>query len=377
MGKTAIFGVTMLAASLLLMTSVMAQHPETVETEAGTITVTNLASGLNHPWGMVFLPDGRLLVTERAGQLRILSTDNTLSEPLDGVPEVFARGQGGLLDVALDPDFDSNQLVYLSFAEPGEDGASTALGRGRLEDNRIADFAVIFRQTPKVSGRNHFGGRLVFSPEGMLFLTMGERFKFEPAQELSNHLGTIVRINPDGSVPEDNPFAEQADAEDEIWTYGHRNIEAAAIRPETETLWIAEMGPRGGDELNRIEAGQNYGWPIVSWGEHYDGEDIPDPPTQPRFANARVHWTPVISPSGMAFYTGDMFPAWQDSALIGGLSAQGVVRVAFDGSEVAEAERIPLNARIRDVEQAPDGSVYVLTDQNNGNVWRLSLQKSD
>lgn len=202
----------MLAASLLLMTSVMAQHPETVETEAGTITVTNLASGLNHPWGMVFLPDGRLLVTERAGQLRILSTDNTLSEPLDGVPEVFARGQGGLLDVALDPDFDSNQLVYLSFAEPGEDGASTALGRGRLEDNRIADFAVIFRQTPKVSGRNHFGGRLVFSPEGMLFLTMGERFKFEPAQELSNHLGTIVRINPDGSVPEDNPFAEQADA---------------------------------------------------------------------------------------------------------------------------------------------------------------------
>lgn len=367
----------MLAASLLLMTSVMAQHPETVETEAGTVTVTNLADGLNHPWGMVFLPDGRLLVTERAGQLRILSTDNTLSEPLDGVPEVFARGQGGLLDVALDPDFDSNQLVYLSFAEPGESGASTAVGRGRLEENRIADFAVIFRQTPKVSGRNHFGGRLVFSPEGMLFLTMGERFKFEPAQELSNHLGAIVRINPDGSVPEDNPFAEQTDAEDEIWTYGHRNIEAAAIRPGTETLWIAEMGPRGGDELNRIEAGQNYGWPVVSWGEHYDGEDIPDPPTQPRFADARVHWTPVISPSGMAFYTGDMFPAWQGSALIGGLSAQGVVRVTFDGPEVAEAERIPLNARIRDVEQAPDGSVYVLTDQNNGNVWRLSIQKAD
>ncbi len=366
----------MLAASLLFMTSVMAQHPETVQTEAGVITVTNLASGLNHPWGMVFLPDGRLLVTERAGQLRILGTDNTLSEPLAGVPEVFSQGQGGLLDVALDPDFDSNQLVYLSFAEPGEGGASTAVGRGRLEENQIADFEVIFRQTPKVTGRNHFGGRLVFSPEGMLYLTMGERFKFEPAQELANHLGAIVRVNPDGSTPKDNPFIEQTDAEDEIWSYGHRNIEAAAIQPGTEALWIAEMGPKGGDELNLIQAGQNYGWPVVSWGEHYDGEDIPDPPTQPRFADARMHWTPVISPSGMAFYSGDMFPEWRGSALIGGLTAQGVVRVAFDGSQATEAERISLNARIRDVEQAPDGSVYVLTDQNNGNVWRLSISGS-
>jgi glucose/arabinose dehydrogenase len=212
----------------------------------------------------------------------------------------------------------------------------------------------------------------VFSPGGKLFLTTGERFKFDPAQDLSNHLGMVVRINPDGTVPEDNPFVGQQDARDEIWSYGHRNIEAAAIQPDTGALWIAEMGPLGGDELNRPEAGRNYGWPVVSWGQHYDGTDIPDPPTQPRFADAVKHWTPVISPSGMVFYTGEMFPAWRGSALIGGLSSNGLVRVALDGAEVAGEERIPLGARIRDVEQAPDGAVYVLTDEDDGNVWRLA-----
>ena len=359
-----------LAAAILVAMPAVAQE-QSVETEAGTIAVTTIASGLVHPWGMVFLPDGHLLVTERPGRLRLLGAGNTLSEPLAGIPEVFNQGQGGLLDVALDPDFASSRLVYLSFAEPGEGGASTAVGRGRLEDNGITGFEVFFRQRPKVPGPNHFGGRIVFSPEGSLFLTTGERFKFEPAQDLSNHLGTIVRVNPDGSVPGDNPFVDQANAEDEIWTYGHRNIEAAAIQPETGALWIAEMGPRGGDELNLIEPGRNYGWPVVSWGRHYGGRDIPDPPTCPQFADARKHWTPVISPSGMAFYTGDMFPAWRGSALIGGLTAQGVVRVAFDGLEVTGEERIPLGARIREVEQAPDGSVYVLTDQDDGDIWRL------
>lgn len=374
MRKTANPGAAILAA-MLFITPALAQQVQTVQTEAGIVTVTTLASGLNHPWGMTFLPDGRLLVTERAGQLRILDTDHTLSAPLAGTPEVFNQGQGGLLDVALDPEFESNRLVYLSFAEPGEGGASTAVGRGRLEEGRIADFEVIFRQTPKVSDSNHFGGRLVFSPEGALFLTLGERFQFEPAQDLSNHLGTIIRIHPDGAVPRDNPFVKQADAADEIWTYGHRNIQAAALQPGTGALWIAEMGPRGGDELNLIEAGRNYGWPVVSWGQHYDGEDIPDPPTQPHFADARLHWTPVISPSGMVFYTGDMFPEWRGSALIGGLTAQGIVRVAFDGLEVTGEERIPLGARIRDVEQAPEGSVYVLTDQEDGHIWRLSVSE--
>ena len=344
---------------------------QTVQTEAGAIAVESLAGGLDHPWGMAFLPDGRLLVTERAGELRILGPDGKLSPPLAGTPAVFDEGQGGLLDVALDPDFPSNRLVYLSFAEPGDGGASTAVGRGRLEGEQIDGFEVIFRQQPKVSGPNHFGGRIAFSPEGKLFLTLGERFKFEPAQDLSNHLGTIVRINPDGTVPEDNPFVGQPDAKGEIWSYGHRNIESAAIHPETGELWIAEMGPLGGDELNRPEQGRNYGWPVVSWGQHYDGTEIPDPPTHPRFADAVKQWTPVISPSGMVFYTGDMFPAWRGSALIGGLSSSELVRVALDGEQVSGEERIPLGARIRDVEQGPDGAVYVLTDQDDGNVWRL------
>ena len=359
------------AGALLAIAAFSAHADQRVQTEAGVITVEEMAHGLDHPWGMAFLPDGRLLVTERVGTLRILGPDGRLSGPVTGTPEVYAEDQGGLLDVALDPEFSSSQLVYLSFAEPGEGGASTAVGRGRLRDGRIESFKVIFRQQPKVSGGNHFGGRIVFCPEGKLFLTLGERYKFEPAQDLSNHLGSVVRINRDGSVPPDNPFVGRADAREEIWSYGHRNIESAAIDPRTGALWIAEMGPRGGDELNRPQPGRNFGWPIVSWGRHYSGIDIPDPPTHPRFVDAVKHWTPVISPSGMTFYTGDVFPAWRGSALIGGLSAHGIVRVEIDGENAAAEERILLDTRIRDVEQAPDGSVYVLTDQDDGKVWRL------
>ncbi len=345
-------------------------------TDAGSVKVETLQKNLNHPWGMAFLPDGRLLFTERAGQLRILNNDSTLSEPLEGVPEVFNQGQGGLLDVTLDPSFANNQRVYLSFAEPGEDStASTALGYGILRDDRLEDFTVIFRQEPKVKGPNHFGGRVVFAPDGNLFLTLGERFQFDPAQNLENHLGTVVRLKPDGSVPEDNPFVGQADARDEIWSYGHRNTESAAIDPATQKLWIVEMGPMGGDELNQPAAGKNYGWPVVSWGQNYDGTDIPNPPTHPEFADAVIHWTPTISPSGMEFYTGNMFPAWQGSAFIGGLTASGLVRVRIDGEQAEEVERIPLAARVRDVEQAPDGSIYVLTDEKDGKILRLQAME--
>jgi glucose/arabinose dehydrogenase len=325
---------------------------------------------------MTFLPDGRMLVTELGGTLRIVSPEGAVSEPLEGTPEVFAQGQGGLMDVALDPGFASNGLVYLSFAEAGDGGASTALGRGRLADDRIEGFEVVFRQEPRVDGNKHFGNRIVFSPDGTIFLTLGERFQFAPAQDLTNHLGAIVRINPDGSVPQDNPFVDRDDARGEIWSYGHRNIEAAAIHPETGYLWIAEMGPQGGDEINLIEPGANYGWPEVSWGEHYTGEDIPDPPTEPRFADAAAHWTPVISPSGMIFYTGDLFPEWQGDALIGGLSGMALIRVGVEGTEAREEERIALGARIREVEQGPDGAVYVLTDQADGNVLRIRPQAS-
>jgi glucose/arabinose dehydrogenase len=284
---------------------------------------------------------------------------------------VVASGQGGMLDVALDPDFRENRFVYLSYSEPGDGGASTALGRGRLVDDRIDSFQVIFRQQPKVSGPNHFGGRIVFAPDGRLFLTLGERYKFDPAQDVASHLGKIVRINPDGAVPTDNPFARTGNARAEIWSYGHRNILAAAINPQSGALWVGEMGPRGGDELNIPESGRNHGWPVVSWGTHYDWTGIPKPPTRPEFADAIKQWTPVISPSGMLFYTGDLFPAWRGNVLIGSLSRRALVRLAVSQSQVTGEEIIPLGARIRDVEQGPDGAVYLLTDEQNGNIWRL------
>lgn len=345
---------------------------QTVESAGQLLTVESLASGLEHPWGMAFLPDGRLLVTERAGRLRILSSEGSLSKPLQGTPAVFAEGQGGLLDVALDPGFRSNDLVWLSYAEAGRGGASTALGRGRLRENRLQDFEVVFRQRPKVTGSAHFGGRIVFRDDGTLFLTTGERFRFDPAQDLSSHLGKVIRIDRDGDAPQDNPFVDQGDALPEIWSYGHRNIESAALHPESGDLWIAEMGPKGGDELNRPEPGRNYGWPEVSWGRHYDGEDIPDPPTRPEFADAIRQWTPVIAPSGMEFYSGDLITGWRNSLLIGGLKNGELVRLTLDGLSVADEERIALGARIRDVEQAPDGSVFVLTDQDDGDIWRLA-----
>lgn len=342
-------------------------------TEAGSIVIENVTGGLEHPWGLVFLPDGRLLVTERSGDLRILNVETgELSDPVAGTPEVYSEGQGGLLDVALDPNFEENRYVYLSFAEPGPNGtASTALGRGRWKGDSLANFEVIFSQEPKIDGPNHFGGRIVFTNDGHLFLTMGDRFQGEPAQDLSNHLGTIVRLNHDGSIPEGNPFFGKDSARNAIWSYGHRNIESAAINPETGQLWIAEMGPLGGDELNMIEPGNNYGWPVVSWGQHYDGRDIPDHPTHPKFAEPAKYWTPTISPSGMLFYTGDVFEEWSGTPLIGGLTASGLVRLKLDGNEIVGEERIPLGARIRAVAQGPDGLIYVLTDEDDGNVWRL------
>jgi glucose/arabinose dehydrogenase len=368
-----IAGACVLAAILAaLAASPSPAQERSVKAGIGNLRVETVASGLNHPWGMAFLPDGRMLVTERVGTLRIVDKNGLVSRPLQGVPPVFAERQGGLLDVALDPDFGSSRLVYLTYAEPGEGGASTAAGRGRLGENGLEGFQRIFQQQPKVDGGLHFGSRLAFARDGNLFITLGERFKFDPAQDLSNHLGAIVRIRPDGSVPNDNPFVGREKARPEIWSYGHRNVQGAAIHPERDELWAHEMGPRGGDELNVVEAGGNYGWPIVSWGSHYDGGDIPDPPTRPEFAGSVRHWDPVISPSGMIFYTGNMIPKWRGSALIGGLTARGIVRVQLDGRKATGEERLSLGVRIRDVEQGPDGAVYALTDEANGKVLRLT-----
>ncbi len=359
-------------AALTIWSGTAVAQDRTVETETGPLKVEVIAKGLDHPWGLTFLPDGRMLVTERPGRLRIVALDGTLSEPLRGLPEIAASGQGGLLDVTLDPDFKDNQLVYFSYAEPGDGGASTAVARGRLGDNALDDVEVIYRQAPKTSGGNHFGGRLVFSPDGKLFVTQGDRFAFDPAQDLASGLGKIVRINPDGSIPSDNPFEGQTGARPEIWSYGHRNVQGAAIDPTTGKLWTHEFGPLGGDELNLIEAGRNYGWPLVSWGKHYDGTNIPDPPARPDLADAVRHWTPVISPSGMTFYTADAIDGWQGNILIGGLTSQGIVRLTLDGDKVRAEERIPLGVRIRNVRQGPDGSVYALTDESSGKILKLS-----
>ena len=363
------------AASLLLLTQSALADDAMIDTKQGTIKVHTLAQGLSHPWGLAFLPDGRMLVTEKVGRLRIVDRDGKVSEPLKGVPEVVVKGQGGLLDVALDPNFAENSLVYLSYSESGDVGkAGTAVARGKLGADGLDGVQVIFRQYPKVDGGNHFGSRLAFSRDGTLFVTLGERFTFQPAQDLATHLGKIVRINPDGSVPADNPFVGQEGALPEIWSYGHRNPQGAAIHPETGKLWETEFGPLGGDELNIPRAGKNYGWPVVSWGKHYDGTDIPDPPTHPEFADAIAHWTPVISPSGIAFYTADAIPGWKGNLLIGGLSSEAIIRLTLDGEKVSAEERIPMGARIRDVAQGPDGAVYALTDESDGKVLRLTLE---
>lgn len=342
--------------------------------EAVKHRVTEIASGLSHPWGMAFLPEGGMLVTERSGHLRMLDTDHNLSEPLKGVPEVFAKGQGGMLDVAIDPDFSENRMVYLSFSEPGKGKeAGTALGRGKLTDQGIEDFQVIFRQEPKAEGGIHFGSRIVFH-EGHLYLTLGERNRRDLLQDLSVHLGTIVRINPDGSVPADNPFAGREGAREEIWSYGHRNVQGADIDPATGLLWVSEMGPLHGDELNLVKKAENYGWPEVSWGNEYNGDPIPDHDTRDEFVLPVTYWEPSIAPSGMTFYTGSVFPQWEGYLFIGGLQSMGLVVVKVTGESAEEVDRIDLEARTRDVKQAPDGSLYVLTDEGNGRVLRIHAQ---
>jgi aldose sugar dehydrogenase len=371
----AVLGVAYDPVASLAQPVAAGQSTRDIRTESGMIRVEVIAHGLEHPWGLAFLPDERMLVTERPGRLRVITHDGRASVPVRNVPAVYARGQGGLLDVALDPDFTENRLVYLSYAEPGpNDTASTAVARGQLNQAATAldSVMVIFRQEPKVPGGNHFGSRLAFAPNGTLFISTGERFKFEPAQDLSNDLGKIVRIKRDGSIPPDNPFVGKPGIRPEIWSYGHRNVQGVAIDPRTGLLWAHEFGPSGGDELNMPQAGHNYGWPLVSASKHYDGRPIPDPSTRPDLAAAVYQWTPVISPSGMVFYTGNLFPRWRGDILIGGLSAQGIVRVTLDGNKVRGEHRIELGQRIRDVAQAPDGAVYALTDQTDGEILRLS-----
>lgn len=353
---------------------------ETFDTQGPAIQVRTVADGLDHPWALAFLPDGGMLVTERPGALRYVTASGEISEPIAGVPEVDARGQGGLLDVALHPDFASNRLVYLSYAEAGDGGNGTAVARGVLDEAAAAlgEVEVIFRQQPKEDSTKHFGSRIVFDGRGHVYITLGERSEEEfrvQAQDLDSHLGKIVRINPDGSVPEDNPFVGRDGALPEIWSYGNRNVQAAAINPATGVLWEIEHGPRGGDELNIIEPGVNYGWPVVSLGVNYSGTPVGSGEAHAEgMRDSIYHWTPVIAPSGMIFYGGGAFPDWQGDLFVGGLKSTALVRLELDGDKVVSEERLleDLSLRIRDVAEGPDGAIYVITDEDDGEILRIA-----
>ncbi|MGD9973618.1 MAG: PQQ-dependent sugar dehydrogenase [Desulfatirhabdiaceae bacterium] len=337
----------------------------------------------DQPWAMTFLPDGRLLVTEKPGKLKLFDIEKLESGTVSGVPEVAYGGQGGLGDVVLHPRFAENHLVYLSYAESGKGGAGAAVARARLVldqagSGQLQELQVIWRQAPKVSGQGHYGHRIAFDRDGMLWITSGDRQKFDPAQDMQANLGKIIRLADDGSIPADNPFADKGGVTAQIWSLGHRNP-LGILFDDAGRLWVHEMGPMGGDELNLIEKGANYGYPIVSDGDHYDGQPIPDHHTRPEFRAPVISWTPVISPAGFIIYTGTLFPDWTGNGFMGGLSSKSLVRIEFDGDNAREAERFDMGTRIREVEQGPDGAIWLLEDGRfgaRGRLFRLVPVKS-
>jgi len=359
------------AAMLLVIGCTSAAHvPSPSE-----FAVDTVARGLQNPWSLAFLPDGQMLVTERPGRMRLIAADGSASAPLYGLPPVYAVGQGGLLDVALDPQYTSNHRVYWSYAEPDLFGnAGTAVARGVLVNGGFEHVEVIYQQTPKAKGGAHFGSRLVFAPDGTLFITQGERYTHRAeAQDLRTDYGKVVRINPDGSIPLDNPFVRDPNVRPEIWSYGHRNVQGAAINPATGELWTDEHGAMGGDEINRTLPGRNYGWPVITWGIDYNGSKIGEGTAKPGMEQPLHYWTPSIAPSGMAFYTGDAFPQWRGNLFVGSLKFGFLDRITLDGERVVGEQRLlaDQHERIRDVRQGPDGNLYVLTDELNGRLLRI------
>jgi glucose/arabinose dehydrogenase len=367
-----------LASLLALSTSVSAQITKApaVKTKQA-IKVETFAKGLVHPWGMAFLPDGRLLVTERPGRLRIIGKDGRLSPPLQGVPKVYASGQGGLLDVQIGPDFATSSAVYLSYADP-RDGSrnGTSVARGRLvgegDGARLADVKVIFRQEPSYSSSAHFGSRIVFARDGSLFVTLGDRYSArDEAQNPANHLGKLVRLMSDGSAYAGNP--KKSGWRPEIWSIGHRNVQGAALHPQTGKLWTIEHGARGGDEINVPEAGKNYGWPVITYGRDYSYLKIGEGTAKPGLEQPIYYWDPSIAPSGAAFYTGDRFPEWKGNLFVGALAGQALHRLVLDGEKIVGEEKLltDLGERIRDVRNGPDGALWLLTDSPEGRVLRV------
>ena len=367
-----LFAVTWLAGAILLAGHAAEPVTSSEEHDFRVVVVTR---GLEHPWGLAFLPDGRRLVTERPGRLRLVAADGTLDpQPVQGLPPIATHGQGGLLDVALHPQFAENGLVYLSYAARGEGGIGTEVARGRLVEHRLEDVKVLFRQQPKSSGGRHFGSRLVFDQRGHLYLTLGDRGEQDRAQKLDDLAGKIVRLTADGQIPADNPFVNRADARPEIYSLGNRNVQGAALHPVTGELWAHEHGPQGGDEMNVIRAGRNYGWPVITYGvEYVIGTKIGEGTHKPGMEQPLHVWVPSIAPSGMAFYQGDRFPRWRGDLFVGALKDQMLVRLRFDGEKRVKEERLlkGMLGRIRDVRAGPDGYLYLLTDSGDGVIARL------
>ena len=374
---------TLLTAAVIAFAGpVSAEQTKAPAAPATSVQVDVVARGLEHPWGLQFLPDGRMLVTERPGRLRIVTPDGNVGPPVADVPRVAATGQGGLLDVLLGRDFASTGRVFLTFSEPRGNGNGTSLATARLvrqgAGGRLEDVRIIFRQEPGHGGGLHFGSRLALAPDGNLFVTLGERFQMQWAQDLSRHWGKVVRIATDGTVPADNPFMGQPAAKPEIWSYGHRNPQSAAIHPGTGKLWIVEHGPRGGDEVNIPERGRNYGWPVIGYGIDYSGARIHEGTHREGMEQPAYYWVPSIAPSGMAFYTGRLFPGWQGNLLVGALAGQALHRLVLDGERVV-GEEVLLKGRgdrIRDVRQGPDGAVWLLTDDTDGKILRVGPRGS-
>ena len=347
---------------------------QTYRSDEHSFRVVKVVEGLQQPWSVAFLPDGRMLVTEKAGRLRVISNGVLDARPIEGLPEVTVHGQGGLQDVVLHPQFEKNRLVYLSFAARGEDGVGTELARGRLAGHRLEDVKVLFRQSPKGNRGQHFGGRIVFDREGFVYLTLGDRGEMPRAQRPDDHAGSVIRLHDDGRVPADNPFFGKPGWKPEKFTLGNRNMQGAALHPQTGVLWAHEHGPQGGDEVNVIRAGVNYGWPVITYGVNYGiGTRIGEGTHKSGMQQPVHYWVPSIAPSGMAFYTGDKFARWKGDLFVGALRDQMLVRLRLDGEKVVKEERLlkGVLGRIRDVRVGPDGFIYLLTDEAHGVLARL------
>ncbi|MCP5314689.1 MAG: PQQ-dependent sugar dehydrogenase [Chromatiaceae bacterium] len=368
-----VIALLLLAAALGAVRPVAAGEVET--SERARFRVEPLVGGLEHPWSLAFLPDGRMLVTERPGRLRLITADGRLQpHPIGGLPAIAASGQGGLLDVVPHPDFARNRWIYFSYVEAGAGGSGTAVARGRLEGDALLATEVLFRLLPKSRTARHFGSRLVFDRAGHLFVTLGDRGDRPRAQDLGDHAGSVIRLGDDGRIPSDNPFVRQPGTRPEIFSFGHRNIQGAALHPVTGRLWTHEHGPQGGDEINIPRAGVNHGWPIITYGVNYGiGTQIGEGTTKPGMEQPVYYWVPSIAPSGMAFYDGAAFPGWQGNLFVGSLKFRQLVRLEIDGERVVHEERLLEDAvgRIRDVRQGPDGLLYLLSDAADGQLVRL------